>query len=351
VQFHRNGQRFRESTGTDNKRKAQDYLRDKIAEASLGTYSPKASRVTVTELVEAKLTPDKNNGRKDLRTAKGRWKPHLQPFLGHAKAQDLSTASLNKYVELRQSEGAPNATINRELSLVRSAFHAARRSSILRVIPYFPIMTESNIRKGFLRDDQYTALATACAAEGLWLRAAFAVAHAYGWRRGELLSLRVRQLDFPAKTIRLFDTKNGSGRVVVMPEKVRELLSACCVGKGLDDLVFTRKGEPVVDMRKAWKKVTDAAGCPGLLFHDLRRTGVRNLRRLGVSETIAMKISGHKTSAMFRRYDIDDESDLREVARKLDEKQKSNFDHGLAIVQPEDELQEDKLKVQVILVQ
>jgi integrase len=301
--------------------------------------------------VEAKLTSDKNNGRKDLRTAEGRWKLHLQPFLGHAKGRDLSTTSLDRYVQKRQSEGAPNATINRELSLVRAAFHAARRSGTLRVIPWFPMLREDNIRKGFLRDDQYTALANACAAEGLWLRAAFEVAHAYGWRRGELLSLRVRQLDFPAKTIRLFDTKNGSGRVVVMTEKVRELLVACCVGKGPDDLVFTRKGEPVVDMRKAWKRVTDAAGCPGLLFHDLRRTGVRNLRRLGVSETIAMKISGHKTSAMFRRYDIDDESDLREVARKLDEKQKSNFDHSLAIVQPQSQPDEEKFKVQIVMAQ
>jgi len=55
-----------------------------------------------------------------------------------------------------------------------------------------------------------------------------------------------------------------------------------------------------------------------VLSHDLRRTGVRNLRRLGVSEIIAMKISGHRTSAMFRCYDINDESDLREVARLVD---------------------------------
>jgi hypothetical protein len=72
IQFHVNGQRFRESTGTNNKRKAETYLRDKIAEASLGTYSPRASQITVAELVEAKLTSDKNNGRKDLRTAEGR---------------------------------------------------------------------------------------------------------------------------------------------------------------------------------------------------------------------------------------------------------------------------------------
>ena len=77
VQFHQNGQRFRESTGTDNKRKAQDCLRDKLAEVGLGTYSPRASQVTVAELVEAKLTADKNNARKDVKTSEGRWNLHL----------------------------------------------------------------------------------------------------------------------------------------------------------------------------------------------------------------------------------------------------------------------------------
>jgi integrase len=172
------------------------------------------------------------------------------------------------------------------------------------------MLREPPARHGFLRDDQYKALATACAAEGLWLRSMFEVAHAFGWRRAELKSLKVGQLDFPAKTIRLYDTKNASGRVVVMTQKVEELLTACCEGKGPDDFVFTRDGKPIVEYRKAWERARDAAGCPGLVLHDLCRTGMRNMRHLGISEGVAMKVAGRKTPSIFRRYHIVDESDL-----------------------------------------
>ena len=92
-----------------------------------------------------------------------------------------------------------------------------------------------------------------------------------------------------------------------------------CVGKTADDFVFTRPdGKPVLDFRERWENLTTLAGCAGLLFHDLRRSAVRNMVRRGVSETVAMKISGHKTRAAFDRYNVTSEADLADAARRIE---------------------------------
>jgi integrase len=246
------------------------------------------------------------------------------------------TITLSKYVEKRRAEGSSPATVNRELALLRAAFNLARKSNLVRTVPWFPMLAENNARKGFLRDDQYAKLAEECCRVGLWLRSLFEVAYTYGWRRGELISLKCRQVDLSARTIHLFDSKNHCGRVVVMTENVYALLSACVAGKDEDGFVFTwPDGRPVKDFRGTWEKVTDAAGCSGLLLHDLRRTACRNARRIGVSESAAMLMSGHKTASVFKRYDITDETDLADAAKLLDAKARmaeNQFGHSLAIV-------------------
>jgi len=138
---------------------------------------------------------------------------------------------------------------------------------------------------GFLRDEQYAALAQATAEIGLWLRTLFELGVISGIGKGELLGLRVRHINLEEQLITLNpgETKNGQRRNLRMTSKVFELISELIRGKAPEDYVFTRertarsyrtrKGGHIVNMREAWRQATEAAGCPGLLFRDLRRTG------------------------------------------------------------------------------
>lgn len=80
--------------------------------------------------------------------------------------------------------------------------------------------------------------------------------------------------------------------------------------------VFWRNGKGLADHRDAWNTACKKAGLPGKLVHDLRRTAARNLERAGVSRSVAMRLTGHKTEAIYRRYAIVSETDLAEAVQK-----------------------------------
>jgi integrase len=337
LKYSRNGKAIYESSHTTDRRKAAKLLRIRLGEISTGTFlGPQLERIMVEELAEDFLSEYRANGRKSIGNAEARWLLHLAPFFRVYRATQVTTPLLVRYIESRQQQGAKNATCNREMAALKRMFNLGRRNGKVRNVPVFPHLQENNIRKGFLKDEDYDKLAAQCAKEGLWLRALLAVAYNFGWRKSELLHLRVHQIELATSTIRLEvgETKNDAGRTVKMTAEVFELLSACVIGKGPDDYVFTRDdGKPVRDFRKTWRNVCEAAGVAGLLLHDLRRSGVRNLRRLGVAESVAMKISGHKTASVFRRYDITDEADLADAAARLDAKasKRTVTDNGYSI--------------------
>ena len=163
----------------------------------------------------------------------------------------------------------------------------------------------------------------------LWLRALLETAYHYGWRVSELLNLRVGQIDLVSRTIRLEPgtTKNQEGREVTIESGgVLELLRQCVEGKRLDAQVFTRGDKPIRDFRKRWKNLCTAAGVPGLLFHDLRRTAARNLRAAGVPEEIIMRIAGWKTSGVFKRYAIVNNADVRAALQNLEQARQKQLD-------------------------
>jgi integrase len=84
--------------------------------------------------------------------------------------------------------------------------------------------------------------------------------------------------------------------------------------------VFHIDGEPIGLFTKSWKRACRVAGCPGRLVHDLRRTAVRNLERAGVARSVAMKLIGHRTESIYKRYAIVSEADLSEAVKKAAER-------------------------------
>jgi integrase len=324
IQYYRNGKRIRESTGSTDWKVADQKLRRRLAEISTGTYvGPQTEKILVSELWEPYRRDQEINKRK-AKSTKGRWVLHLEPFFGWRRVVSVGTDELDKYVDERMKEGAANATINREMALLRKMFrlgHFAKPQKVVS-LPKFPHLTEDNVRLGFLEPEQFTKMAAA--ATQLWLRAMLEIFHTYGWRRREVVSMRVRQVDFAADVITLpvGSTKNKKGREVPMTATVRTLLAECVRGKQPDDFLFTRNGRPVRDFRDSWSVLCDAAGAPGLLVHDMRRTAVRNLRRAGVDESVIMTISGHKTASVFKRYNIVDSRDRREALAKLENSHK-----------------------------
>src|SRR5262249_32779096 len=157
-----------------------------------------------------------NEGKRSIDDAEERWKCHLQPVFENVRAAHLTTDMLEKYKASRDAEGASIATVNRELALLRRAYRLAKQCTPPTVadIPHFPLRRERNTRLGFLEDSQYDKLVAACSKRGLWLRAIFEVGYQFGWRAGEVRSLRVRHVDLAARTLRLdpHTTKNDDGR-------------------------------------------------------------------------------------------------------------------------------------------
>jgi len=209
------------------------------------------------------------------------------------------------------------------LALLKRAYTLGLKSGKVSrgSVPAFPSLSENAPRKGFIDEAQYSRLAEQCAKEGLWLRALLAAAFDLGWRRQELLGLKVHQVDLLNRRVYLLDSKNGEPRTGVLTDEAQRWLTQCVVGKHKDAYVFSHDtaGERRIgDFRKRWQRVCTAAGVPGLFIHDLRRSMARKLRNLGIAESVIMKKAGWKTASMFRRYGIVNDADLEQAARAVD---------------------------------
>ena len=113
------------------------------------------------------------------------------------------------------------------------------------------------------------------------------------------------------------ETKNKKGREIYLAGELLDLIRSLHSRRVLGcPYVFQRNGKRIKKIETTWNSTCAKIGLKGKLLHDFRRTAVRNLVRSGVIETVAMRITGHKTRNVFDRYNIVSEGDLKEAALK-----------------------------------
>ena len=140
-----------------------------------------------------------------------------------------------------------------------------------------------------------------------------------GWRKQEILGLTRTKVDLKQGIVRLDpgETKNNEGRTPYMGEELWQEMKALHVRRRLGcSYVFQWQGRQIKDFRGGWDAACRKVGLKGRLFHDFRRTAIRNMVKAGGPERVAMSLSGHKTRSVFERYNIVSDEDLKEAARR-----------------------------------
>lgn len=333
---------------------AERELARRIADKAAGIpVSSRPNTVLFGELAVDVLNDYRVNKRKSIDDIDDRFRLHIIPIFGNRKAAAITTAQLNAYIVRRQSEVSrgkvpATGTINRELEAIRHTFKLAMQHGKLMHMPHVPHLRESNTRTGFFTEEEVLRL---CSHLKPMLAAFVRFAFLTGWRKSEISNLRWSNVDFAAGEIRLDpgSTKNGEGRVFPMSADLRNLLTAASGAftapensgyrgsrvmrrtvAALTPYVFAINGRPILEFRKSWLTACHKAKLPCVLnidgkpikairiFHDLRRSAIRNFIKAGMSEAAAMRLSGHKTRSVFDRYNVVSEADLREAVRKMD---------------------------------
>jgi integrase len=328
--YYVNGRPVRESTGTDKEKEARDFLKRREGAAADGRPTPvRADRVRYDELAADLRAHYQATGQRNLNEARYRL-AHLDHFFRGRRIVDLTKPSFTQYIIRRHGEQASNATINRELAVLRRMLRLGYANEKVHRLPVIERLKEADPRAGFFEDHQYEAVRALLKPDHYL---ATTIAFTYGWRKNEVLKLERSQLDLKAGTLRLEPgTKNGDGRLVFLTAELKSLLGAHLerikaverqTGRIIPYLFphlrgSRRLGRRRYDFRKAWETACRRAGVPGMLRHDLRRTAVRNLERAGVPRSQAMKITGHRSEGVYRRYAIVSETDIKAAVAKLE---------------------------------
>ena len=310
-----------------NRHEAERFLKRRLGEIVAERHGgrafvgPQQERITINELLDGLETDYKLRDRWNPKVASN-LKP-LREHFGTWRAVEVTSEAIGKYIEQLREEGFSNATVNRRTQLLGQAFKVAIRNKQMSVSPFVPRLSEiGNERQGFFETADFEAVIPHLPE---YLRDFCRFGFVTGWRKGSIESLRWSDVGEDVIYLRAENSKTRKAETIPLEGDLASIIkrrrsAAILKSEGSEprfaEYVFHRDGEPVGDFRKAWATACKEANVPHRMFHDLRRTASRNMIAAGVPQAVAMKITGHRTDSMFRRYAIVNEDQKREALAK-----------------------------------
>jgi len=369
--WRQHGRQFRKSTGETIKAKAIRVLDRKMAELREGGPTvPDPDKLRYSDLralyVQDYEDQEHKSRRRNAETGELYFASslkHLDDFFDGWKVSEITVDAINQFKSARQAVGAANGTINRSLAALRRMFTLATEQSKVKYTPAIKFLYEPknvSTRQGFLEVVDYEKLFDTLPP---YIRPLLAMGFYTGMRLGEIIGLKWHQVklsDVEGQSrveLSAEDTKTSEPRIVPLidglPEMLENIRRANPKASGTDCVFLNAAGNPIQSASsfiKPWRTACIKAAirtklngkevvshfskgpkcCPycdagqieagtyvGFIFHDLRRSAVRNLTQAGVPRSLAMKISGHKTESIFERYNITTDADVQNAGVQL----------------------------------
>ncbi|MBW7997183.1 MAG: site-specific integrase [Candidatus Glassbacteria bacterium] len=294
--YDQDGRRRRKSTGTEDKELAQalaaKWQQESFMERHFGAMPEVPFR-------DALVRYGKQRQRENPRTYAASTRYRLQWLLDRFDGLDISEITLSVIQDFADErlEQVKEASVLKELSMLKAILNKAHREGRLIAVPPFPRIKQQKGRCRWMTVDEERRLLAAAASH---LRPLIAFAVDTGGRRSELLKLDWRNVDLERGLITFTKTKNGEDRSVRLTERARGVLSD--LGPQPSGPVFTYAGKAILDPKTSFATARRKAGIEDLRFHDLRHTFASRLAQQGVSLYEVMHLTGHKSMSMVQRY-------------------------------------------------
>ena len=369
LRYYRNGVRIEEPTPFSDTeegwKKARKLLRKRLGEVAAGiTRDSRGLRYEDLRdaYVDAYELSDRN---KALRHGKESGQPYLESvrrldgFFEGFRAIEIGPDEIRQFQRDQRAAGLANGTINRSVAAVRRMFNLAAKEEKLRHVPHFPMLGEARPRNGTLPHGSYASLLKELPD---YLRPVVTIGFRTGMRLGEILNLRWSNVLWLDSIIRLEDSKNGEPREIPFTGELETVLReqfakrqvecdrvcfrvdrrgharaignfrkpwrrACVkIALGRIEPVLGKDGQPVFEpKRNPHSKPKPKTRYAGLIFHDLRRTFVTDAEHAGAPRHEVMKVTGHRTESVYKRYAIENREQRRAALAQVDEYRAKKF--------------------------